>query len=450
MTDNVLLRFLTRGLIDVGGDDAKLDRLRATAADLARVLESAPSKAIPFALIAFDPQAPAADPVVKEALEILQQKWTTYVNTFSGTPVAVVRALLLDALALAAKNDDRIGAAFVASARNTLPLMEAGHEQEIWDELVREIEARIDARAEAEWATPASILVPALDFEFTAPEPGQPKRKPIDREGLKTGIRAASGPHYQNAQGNQVATNGNPQWPTNNQTVWVTEFGERLTKAIADAVDVSVGSLVLPEIDLSEPLQTLAGGVAGHVDRALNAVSAATAGIQRRANLLWWKEARYSPSAQASYRELSPRSAATLMAFDMQGHVPVYSPASVSAFLFEAVIGLPTIEAKRSYGILELVDDAQKDGRLSTLREKLAKMFARPGGRTPVLSLIAYPDLLASKKPEDFRRLTGVPAETELTLPQWSTWVFRELQGAAATTPKAEAKAAPQEEAPAA
>ncbi|MDF0515765.1 GTPase-associated system all-helical protein GASH [Bradyrhizobium yuanmingense] len=443
MTDNVLLRFLTRGLIDVGGDDAKLDRLGATAADLARVLESAPAKAIPFALIAFDPQAPAGDPVVKEVLEILQQKWTTYVNTFSGTPVGVVRALLLDALAQAAKNDDRIGAAFVASARNTLPLMEAGHEQEIWDELVREIEARIDARAEAEWATPASIVLPALDFEFSAPEPGQPKRKPVDREALKAGIRAASGPQYQNAQGAQ-ATNGNPQWPANNQA-WVTEFGERLAKSIADAVDVSVGSLVLPEIDLSEPLQTLAGDVAGHVDQALNAVSAATAGLQRRANLLWWKEARYSPSAQASYRELSPRSAATLMAFDMQGHVPVYSPASVPAFLFEAVIGLPTIEAKRSYGIFELVDDAQKDDRLSSLREKLAKTFARPAGRTPVLSLIAYPDLLASKKPEDFRRLTGVPAETELTLPQWSTWVFRELQGAAATTLKAEAKAAPRE-----
>ncbi|WP_315751863.1 MULTISPECIES: GTPase-associated system all-helical protein GASH [unclassified Bradyrhizobium] len=445
MTDNVLLRFLTRGLIDVGGDDAKLDRLRATAADIAGVLESAPFKAIPFALIAFDPQAPAGDPVVKEALEILQQRWTTYVNTFSGTPVAVARALLLDALAQAAKNDDRIGAAFVALARNTLPLMEAGHEQEIWDELVREIEARIDARAEVEWATPSSIVVQPLEFEVSVPDPRQATRKPVDREALKTGIRAASGPNFQNAQGTQVATNGNPHWPTSNQPVWVTEFGERLAKSIADAIDGSVGSLALPPVDLSKPLKTLANGVAEHVDQALNAVSAATAGLQRRANLLWWKEARYSPSAQASYRELSPRSAATLMAFDMHGHVPVYSPASVSAFLFEAVIGLPTIDAKRSYGILGLVDDAQKDDRLSSFREQLAKTYARPAGRTPVLSLVAYPDLLASKKPEDFRRLTGIPAETELTLPQWSTWVFRELQAAAATTLKPELKVAPQE-----
>lgn len=445
MTNNVLLRFLTRGLIDVGGDDAKLDRLRAAAADLAAVLVSAPSKAIPFALIAFDPQAPAGDPVVKEALDILQQKWTTYVNTFSGTPVAVVRAMLLDALAQAAAHDDRVGAAFVASARNTLPLMEAGHEQEIWDELVREIEARIDARAEAEWATPSSIVVPPLEVEVSAPEPGKATRKAVDREALKTGIRAASGPHYQNAQGTQVATSGNPQWPTNNQTLWVTEFGERLAKSIADAIDNSVGSLALPQVDLSGPLETLAEDVAGHVDQALKAVSSATAGLQRRANLLWWKEARYSPSAQASYRDLSPRSAATLMAFDMQERVPVYSPASVSAFLFEAVVGLPTIEPERSYGILELVADAQQDDRLSPLREKLAKTFARPAGRAAVLSLVAYPDLIASKKPEDFRRLTGVPADTELTLPQWSTWVYRELQAVAATAEPHEPKMTPEE-----
>lgn len=433
MTNNVLLRFLTRGLIDVGGDDAKLDRLRAAAADLAAALKNAPSKAIPFALIAFDPQAPAGDPVVKEALDILQQKWTTYVNTFSGTPVAVVRAMLLDALAQAAAEDDRIGAAFVASARNTLPLMEAGHEQEIWDELVREIEARIDARAEAEWATPSSIAVSPLEFDVSAPEPGQATPRTVDREALKAGIRAASGPHYQNAQGNQVATSGNPNWPSSNQPVWVTEFGDRLAKSIADAIDGAVGSVSLPPVDLAGPLEALAEGVEGHVDQALQAVSSATAGLQRRADLLWWKEARYSPSAQASYRELSSRSAAMLMAFDMQQRVPVYSPASVAAFLFESVVGLPTIEAERTYGILDLVADAQQDGRLAPVRDRLAKTFARPAGRAAVLSLVAYPDLIASKKPEDFRRLTGVPAETELTLPQWSTWVYRELQAVAAT-----------------
>ena len=62
MNSQIILRFLRAGLIDVGGDDAKLEKLRETAADLAATLKKKPSKTIPFALIAFDLEAPAEDP----------------------------------------------------------------------------------------------------------------------------------------------------------------------------------------------------------------------------------------------------------------------------------------------------------------------------------------------------------------------------------------------------
>ena len=58
MNDDVLLKFLNKQLINVGGDDDKLEHLRQTAADLAGILEESPAKACPFALVAFDPQVP--------------------------------------------------------------------------------------------------------------------------------------------------------------------------------------------------------------------------------------------------------------------------------------------------------------------------------------------------------------------------------------------------------
>jgi hypothetical protein len=116
--DGILQGFLNKGLIDVGGDDAKLDKLLQAAGDLAAALKKNPSKALGFSLIAFDPGAPEADPVVQEALAALQNRWTTYRNTFSATPIAVIRAMLLDALVAAAAEDDRVGVCFVASARN--------------------------------------------------------------------------------------------------------------------------------------------------------------------------------------------------------------------------------------------------------------------------------------------------------------------------------------------
>lgn len=140
VTTGILIRFPNAGLINIGGDDAKLVKLQETTRDLAATLKITPSKAATFALIAFDPKAPAEDPVIREAVDALQKRWATYVNTFSGTPVAVIRAMLLDALVQAAGEEDKVGVAFVSSARNALPSMEAGNERAIWAEAVDDIE----------------------------------------------------------------------------------------------------------------------------------------------------------------------------------------------------------------------------------------------------------------------------------------------------------------------
>jgi hypothetical protein len=126
MSETVLLRFLSSGLVDVGGDDAKLGKLQATSAAIALVLKKAPSKVPNYSLIAFDSNAPSADPVVVEALNALKEIWPTYVNTFASTPVAVLRAIILDALVEAAREDERAAVAFSTSARNILQFMERG------------------------------------------------------------------------------------------------------------------------------------------------------------------------------------------------------------------------------------------------------------------------------------------------------------------------------------
>jgi hypothetical protein len=54
MSETVLLRFLGSGLVDVGGDDAKLGKLQATSAVIAVILKKAPSKVPNYSLIAFD------------------------------------------------------------------------------------------------------------------------------------------------------------------------------------------------------------------------------------------------------------------------------------------------------------------------------------------------------------------------------------------------------------
>lgn len=433
MSEDVLLRFLSNNLIDVGGDDAKLEKLQATAGDLAAILKKTPSKAAAFALVAFDPQAPAEDPVVREALDALKNRWATYVNTFSGTPIAVVRATLLDALVRAAAEDDRIGVAFVASARNALPFIEGGDERSIWAEIVTDIEARVDTRAESEWATPAEITVPAMTFEAPALQAPNLKAVRAGRDHLKERFWAAAGPTYRNPQTGDVATNGNPHWPQN-QSQWVTEFGDRMAAAVADVIDAVVSKTTIEQADLSEPFGAMTATVTSYVDDALRAISGATAGLQRRANLLWWKEALFSPSARVSYRDLPPAAAAAQMAFDLHQQVPTFSPASVSAFLFEAVVRLPAVEHDKPFPIRNLVNEAQTHRDLAALRSAGADLIGPPEGRGPIMALIAHPGAPTARSEDEFQRLTGVPVDAELTLPSWATWVFRELQAARAAT----------------
>lgn len=434
--DQIILRFLSAGLINVGGDDTKLEKLQEAAADLATALKKTPSKAVPFALIAFDPEAPADDPVMEEAIEALKKRWATYVNTFSGTPVAVLRAVLLDALVQAAGEDEKVGVAFVTSARNALPLMEAGNEGAIWADVVTDIEQRVDARAEAEWATPEMISVPSLTFD--GPTPVEVSRVPvsINEAALTKKFEAAAGPN--NAAGQP--TGGNPYWPHNQPQNWLGEFASRLANAVTEALgEVADGAEIKP-IDFSVPLKDLTQAVSGHIDQTLKAISGATAGLQRRTNLIWWKETLYSPSACASYRTMPASVAAGLMALDFHRQVPTLSPASVAAFLHETVLSLPSIDPDEVRPIRDLAMEAAGSHELAPLRQTALDLVGEPVGRGPLLGLIGKGADAPPLSDRTFRDLFGVSATTGVTVPQWATWVFRELQAARATQEGGETK----------
>ncbi len=432
MNDDVLLKFLNKRLIDVGGDDDKLEHLRRTAADLAGILEETPIKACPFALVAFDPHVPATDPTVVEVEDALRNRWQTYVNTFSDTPVTVFRAMLLDALISACGRNDTVAAAFVASARNILPFMEVGDEQELWADIVADIEKRVEGRAEREWATPASISVPDIKLKPTSEAEVRIASKKVSAAGLKPKFEATAGPHANDPNGTQRDTDGNPYWPQNNPHEWVYEFGTRTAEAVGETINRAIGGLSVEGLNLPGYTEELAAVISEHTTTTLQAVSIATAGLHRRTNLLWWKEALFSPSARMSYRDMTSFDAGALMAFDMHQQIPTFSPASVAAFLQETVVSLPTLDPEETTSIRELVEKTHDADILSELRTDAAKLVGAPTGRCSVLAVIGQPDAIHQLDDRRFRDRIGVKVDTALTLPEWSVWIFRELQAARA------------------
>ena len=440
MNDDVLLKFLNKRLINVGGDDDKLEHLRQTATDLAGILEETPAKACPFALVAFDPHVPATDPTVIEVEDALRKRWQTYINTFSDTPVTVFRAMLLDALISACGRNDTVAAAFVASARNVLPFMEVGDEQELWADFVADIEGKVEERSMKEWATPASISVPDIKLKPTSEAEVRIASKKVSAAGLKPKFEATAGPHANDPNGTQRNTGGNPYWPQNNPHEWVYEFGTRTAEVVGETINRTIGNLSVEGLNLPRYTEELAAVISENVTTTLQAVSIATAGLQRRTNLLWWKEALFSPSARMSYRDMTSFDAAALMAFDMHQQIPTFSPASVAAFLRETVVSLPTLDPDETSSIRELVEKTHDTDVLSDLRTESAKLVGAPAGRCSVLAIIGHPDAKPQFDDPQFRDHIGVNPDTALTLPDWSVWVFRELQAARAvaeaSTPK--------------
>ena len=432
MEEDVLLKFLAKGLINVGGDDDKLQHLRQTAADLSGILEETPTKACPFALVAFDPHVPTTDPTVVEVEKALRERWQTYVNTFASTPVTVFRAMLLDALYSACARNDTVAVAVVASARNVLPFMEVGEEREIWIGIVDEIERKVEARSEREWATPASISVPHISLKSRATDEIRITSKRFNTAGFARKFMAAAGPHFNSPEQGELETKGNPTWPQNDPATWNSEFGRRAAQTVGEAITHAIDGLSVEGGDLPEFTKEMARAISDHVTTTMQAVSSAAAGLQRRTNLLWWKEALFSPSARISYREMTSVDAAALMAFDMHLQTPTFSPASVAAFLRETVVALPALDPDVTTSIRELIEKTRDADVLSPLRTEAADLASPPSGRCSVLAMIGHPDGIHQLDDSGFRDRIGVTPDTELALPDWSVWIFRELQAARA------------------
>ncbi|CAG2160948.1 hypothetical protein LMG26411_07884 [Cupriavidus numazuensis] len=359
----------------------------------------------------------------------LRKQWETVANAFAVRPVGILRAILLDAIVQAARSDDAIAVAFVNTARNALAHAETSDEADIWREAVSEIETKVDARAEAEWATPEMVTLEPLQYTPPVAVSTEYEAPTVNQSELQANVHSAAGPWG--------PTNPNQHQPNSNPQAWAQEFAKRMSVAIAETLDGMAEKLAPAPLDLSGPLSTLAKAVTAHVDKALASFSGATAGLQRRTNLLWWKEALYSPSAHASYLDLPPFEASALMALDLHEQVPTYSPASVSAFLREAVRCLPAEKNDQGNGerdMASLVQDARTSAFMQPLRALAEQYAPAPDGRGPLLSLIGHPQDSRAVEATTLRALGGVDASTKMTPSDWGTYLFRELQAARATS----------------
>ena len=418
MAHEMLMKFLKLGLIDLGGSDERLEKLIQTSAEIASVLKKNPGKSIAYSLVALDPNVPEGDPVVAEVVAVLGIKWPTYPNAFPSTPITLVRAILFDALLAAADTDDDIAVAFACITRNMMPYVKAGAEQTVWTDAVQNVERDVDERASEEWTTPASIGVGTLTIPSdTAEVGGKISKKAVARDTLKARVVGA---FFATNQGGQ-----NPQHIQNNPGAWAQNAAPLLSEGIADGIDEALKGVQFTGGDISGPFEALAGSVTKYIEAVAQSVALAAGGLERRTNLLWWREALHSPSARVSYRDLTTTSAAALMALDVSNLVPVFSPSSVTAFIKEAVRALGSADERKT--IKALIEELRSTRELEALRSAAKVLAPSMAGRGPLLAVIAQPEGALPDEPA-FVAAVGVSYATELRSTDWASWIYSELQ----------------------
>ncbi len=145
-----------------------------------------------------------------------------------------------------------------------------------------------------------------------------------------------------------------------------------------------------------------------------------------RLDVLWWSEAKYSPSLKLSYREMQRAVAAVTMAHDLSTLVPAMAPASVTYVLGEAVAAISRDDSKpEPWSVGTLLDAFPTSN--SDLR-KVIHDTPTTNGRVPLLELVSKAIGGNRIAREEIRGRTGIDPGLELSLPDFSMWMFRDIQ----------------------
>lgn len=415
MSDRLLDRFLDDKLLDLQGNDEWYEHVTATAGALSAELRANPRQIVPFAYAALLPDVGDDDPTVRQTLGLLKAEWKTYASVTMASPTALLRAIIFDALLSVTEHDKRSLSVLALLCASALPHVSVGREATLWHQALRELLQAVELEAEAAWSVPSRVFVPPFP-EFKAPSvTASLKGKQVNKTELERAMRAAAGPADEDGE----STEGNEYWPHQGDP-WSHDFAPLAAKAVNDAIVQATGTRTV-SLNTARFSAALVSVLTEYLQSFLDQVASTAHGLELRSRLLWWKEALASPSAHVSYRDVDPRTAPGLMAYDYQVALPSLAPVSVTAFLREAICTL--LPDEESATLLEWIRALAADPHTEALREAVRAIHL-PEGFVPAVSLAA----MAEPTADAIKRRTVFAPTAMLTPSQFGVLVFLELQ----------------------
>lgn len=409
-SQSLLQRFFDASLIPADTNDERLGHYQAAAADLAKRFTEKPREAVSASRVAIDPKCPASDPWFVVVQDAVKMHWKTFLANHHDAPRQICRAILLEALSIAAGGDKDLSAAVWNATSSLLPHLGSGSEQNITREFISRLGDDCESYSSENWriGESAKFKIPEFDIKLSPF-----KLAKLNESALEKGLGLASGP--QDRHGQQEGHN--PHWPHNNPQPWAYEFATRSASVIAAEVNKTLASVGPTLKEMSEQLEP---ALKKHANSLHKSVRSSVELSSRYTNLLWWRQALYSPSLRQSYRKISPVGIAVSCPFDLAEVSGGLVPVSVEFFLRETIRAVVSDNPRLT--LAELIEAAKTSDPIEPC------LPSPPTGPAHRVSLREFLALARQGTPpaEAVSTYVGIERSVTLTLSEWAVWLLRE------------------------
>jgi hypothetical protein len=426
---SILQELLNLGLVDIGSDDSRFDKMQLASSALSDRFKDDPSLLIQATLISIDEDIDEDDPMFALVEELVLVEWKTLRNTHVNRPRELLRSIIIDALTATVNRDNESAGIVWNSAVSALR-----HRQVRLGKAASVIEnLLINARdlAEKEAVLRAGIVASVLK-KRSKKKSSTPKKvtlkisAAISDDDVFADVARSAGPQHPQKENLESP---NPHWPNSHQA-WAHEFATRMATALSKAVNL--GSARISK-DLSEQLPLYLGefekqltGQFRDVEQLQSDMLQMHESNRMRLNVLWWSEALYSPVLQAGYRELGLPVAAVAAAVDLANIVPPLAPASVCYVLGETLHRLSQLKA----GANEMAVQAYIECIVEAKVKFGDHLPVAPTNNSlwPLVDLVGESVAGSCVSPEAIRKRSGIDPTLVLSPAEFAMWVFRGIQ----------------------
>jgi hypothetical protein len=414
------------GLFNIEGKDERVGFLENAAAALVEKIKADKLAIVRHTLLLLGPTVASDDEVLNGVETLIKDSgWKTLKNIYPTRSLPMIRAVVLEALSKVITDDPKAANLVWLTGCDLLRFIDDERQRDLLLAFFYEARGIVEDMAKEEW-TVSSQSSKQLSPKIELPKKVSLSNTSIDVASLTYAFAAAAGPNLDNRQPGEVSA-WNQYWSNQPQN-WSWQFAKIAGKEVEKVLRTASKNQTEELTKVIQSLQEAVEAVASHNQELLKTATSShqkvDQNVELRSQLLWWKEALFSPTLLVGYREMSEIQTCLAMAKDLSDLVGMVTPLSLDCFLKESVLQVISKEKQESSIQLFCEKVSSKEN-----QPLFGKLFPKTSSAPERLFGEFTKDLTSgTAKIEDCESRTGISPTTETSWVGFTVWHFHYLQ----------------------